>query len=66
LPWWVEVLEAAERWGMPPWEVEAIAPDVWMERAWLWNSAKGQRASKPRAPVGEVRQIGNKRKTRVI
>ena len=60
------MLEAAERWGMPPWEVVERAPDVWMERALLWSSAKGQRGSKPRAPVGEVRQVGNKRKKRLI
>ncbi|NIV32915.1 MAG: hypothetical protein GWN58_26765 [Anaerolineae bacterium] len=60
------MLEASERWGVPPWELEANAPDIWMERRALWVDAKAERWSKPRPAVGEVRQVGNKRKKRLI
>ena len=60
------MLEAAEKWGVPPWEMEGVAPDIWMERELLWGHAKAQRRSNPKAPVGEVRQRGNKRIKRLI
>lgn len=60
-------MEAAERWSMPPWELEAQAPDIWMERAAIWHSAKVERASKPpKAPVGQWQQRGNRRVKRLV
>lgn len=60
------MLEAAEKWGTPPWELLERAPDVWMERALLWGNAKSERWSRPRSQVGEVRQVGNKRMKRLV
>jgi hypothetical protein len=60
------VLEAAERWGMPPWEIEATAPDVWMERAALWSNAKTKRIQKPLPDRGKPIKVGNKTKTRLV
>ena len=51
---------------MPPWEVDAVAPDIWMERRALWADARARRWSKPRSAVGEVRQVGTKRVKRLI
>jgi len=52
---------------MPPWELEAQAPDIWMERAAIWHSAKVERASKPpKAPVGQWQQRGNRRVKRLV
>ena len=59
------MLEAAERWGIAPWRIMEEAPDIWMERLGMWTTARNERNS-PRPPVGEVRQVGNKRVKRVI
>lgn len=38
MPWWIEVLQRAETWSVPPWE---IAWDhgkvVWMIRQRIWS-----------------------------
>jgi len=51
---------------MPPWQVEAEAPDEWMERALLWANAKAERQQKPRQAVGETKQVGNVLKKRLV
>lgn len=39
VPWWIEVLQAAEDWGIPPWEiVDEAGKGVWMVR---WRGWKG-------------------------
>lgn len=30
-PWWVDTLILAEKWGIPPWEIEE-GPAEWFER----------------------------------
>ncbi len=33
MPWWIGVLEAAEAWGTPPWEIAGRdSPFVWYSR----------------------------------
>jgi hypothetical protein len=66
LPWWIETLDAAERWGIPPWELEEHAPDIWMERQLLWTAARNNRASDRRPEVGTVTKQGNVQKKRLI
>ena len=34
---------AAREWGMPPWELEAVAPALWMERRALFAEAEVER-----------------------
>lgn len=35
LPWWTGVLEAAEAWGVPPWEIAPGGKFEWYAR---WSS----------------------------
>jgi hypothetical protein len=51
---------------MPPWQVEADAPDVGMERQLLWTAARNRRASAARPEPGTVTQTGKVRKKRLI
>jgi hypothetical protein len=39
VPWWIEVLYAAEEWGMPPWEIiEDQGKTVWFIRWRVWRN----------------------------
>jgi len=40
LPGWVLILQAAEAWSMPPWEIEAQASQLWWERWRCWTEEK--------------------------
>ena len=42
MPYWVDILEAAEAWGMAPWDVEE-APALWLDRRRELASAKVER-----------------------
>ena len=42
MPYWVDILEAAEAWGVPPWILED-APLVWMDRRREMAAAKSER-----------------------
>jgi len=47
LPRWVGIMEAAEMWGCPPWQ---IAPDIFSNHQWLnrhrWMQDEKARADK--------------------
>lgn len=36
LPAWVAILEAAKEWGIPPWQVESEASQLWWDRWQAW------------------------------
>lgn len=55
-------MEAAEAWGVAPWELEPVAPAVWMDRFLAWQDAQGKRAKRTRN-TGEQR-MGNRVTTR--
>ena len=47
MPFWVNILEVAEAWGVPPWEVAGAALDnraVWYYRQMAWSRARNKRA----------------------
>ena len=40
MPAWALVLEAAEAWGLPPWEIVEKCNEVWWKRWLAWREAK--------------------------
>lgn len=38
LPWWTGVIEAAEAWGCPPWDIAPGGKFLWFAR---WQSYRG-------------------------
>ncbi len=49
------MLLLAETWGMAPWQIEAEAPAVWVQR---WEALQVARnAAMPRPPKGRGREL---------
>jgi hypothetical protein len=55
-PEWYTILAAAEAWGRAPWEIEADAPAIWMDRFVALGNAKAKASKKPPAKPG-VRRL---------
>jgi hypothetical protein len=57
VPWWVPLLEVAEKWHAPPWVIEEDAPQVWMDRWRAWRdeqiAAQPKRKNKPPVVASE-------------
>lgn len=49
VPWWIEVLYAAEEWGMPPWEIMGdVNKAIWFIRWRIWRSTMNKAEAEKR------------------
>ena len=47
MPGWALILAAAAEWGVPPWQVESEAPQLWWDR-WLVMRSETAQARRDR------------------
>ena len=50
-PEWRATLEAAKAWGVPPWELEEVAPALWIDRLVADMNAEAS-ANAPKKHIG--------------
>lgn len=61
MPWWANVLEAAEAWGVPPWEITGNGSRfLWYSR-WMAYTDAVNRAVKERRERDASRSKNRKR-----
>ena len=51
LPDWVAILQMAEEWGIPPWQIEQEADPMWFER-WQGYRSELNRATRDKRKHG--------------
>ena len=67
MPQWLVCLLLAQDWGLPPWQIEATVPAVWVDRWLAVREARDEAGQKREQGVGEtVTKPDGTRSKRVI